>query len=700
MYCPLSWFSSGPPRPAAQRVFLCSRSLFASSTAAGGSASHPATTSSLPACPLCEYLGRAHLIPWPSTAPRAHLMPSAQAPSGQPLPQAAIAYPTPQAAMAYPTPQAAMAYPTPQAATKRQSATRTQETAEDDESDGSDDSDSHENGVLLPPAPAAKSDDTPDAEADQDNGGSKRQTKRAKKPPPPQPSIPTRTAEAPINEFAAIPAFDPSVLRCRSALELFKLYFEEPLWDHMVECTNKYGRAWAAEAENPWTDCTKDELMAFVGVLLHMRESHKPDLREYWVGTTLDLFCHQVFPRDRFLELFRCIHFADTDHAPDPRDTRRDRLFRLRTLYDSVRRRCREVAGVLGKDVVIDEMMVAFTGRTAMRVYMPAKPQKWGFKRENMLLYALVDCATNLLADFMIYTGKRDPEAIGKPEDIVMELLKGYTGSWRVLFCDNWYTSPALVQHLLDRQTYCAGTLQLRRKEGGSRPFGNVFAQGPFTFTVWQDKKPVVILSTGVKTLDTQQVTRWLGDSKVGYRRVNDVPCPSAVHSYRCHMGGVDLFDQFRASHEVCRRSSRWYLHLFFFMVNCSAINAWRLAAHISKHPPAGGVPPNFPLSLGKGELRPFLAQLSQELVGTFTARQQRFLVVLPTTHLHMPRYSPASFTCEWCRQEKKPRSRSRFFCPDCPPPTGRHPPPHLYLCVSCFEPYHRHLWPKGLLPA
>ena len=40
---------------------------------------------------------------------------------------------------------------------------------------------------------------------------------------------------------------------------------------------------------------------------------------------------------------------------------------------------------ILGKEITIDETMVAFRGRSAMRFYMPAKPNKWGFKFHSLV---------------------------------------------------------------------------------------------------------------------------------------------------------------------------------------------------------------------------------------------------------------------------------------------------------------------------
>ena len=52
--------------------------------------------------------------------------------------------------------------------------------------------------------------------------------------------------------------------------------------------------------------------------------------------------------------------------------------------------------------LTIDEMMIPFRGRCAFKIYMPAKPCKYGIK-----LFALVGTKTKYLFKAIIYTGKQ-----------------------------------------------------------------------------------------------------------------------------------------------------------------------------------------------------------------------------------------------------------------------------------------------------
>ena len=52
---------------------------------------------------------------------------------------------------------------------------------------------------------------------------------------------------------------------------------------------------------------------------------------------------------------------------------------------------------------------------------------------------------------------------------------------------------------------------------------------------------------------------------------------PSAVKVYNQTMGGVDLHDQFVANYRVRIRSKKWWRPHFNWVVNSSAVNAWRV---------------------------------------------------------------------------------------------------------------------------
>ena len=112
-----------------------------------------------------------------------------------------------------------------------------------------------------------------------------------------------------------------------------------------------------------------------------------PSLSEYWNG---DGFFGQDFIRDsgmsrtRFMNILTALHLCDLEQdrlneAKKARKEPYDPLLKLKPLLNEVQVACKAYY-VPGKNVSIDERMVAFKGRIGMKQYIRDKPTKWGFK--------------------------------------------------------------------------------------------------------------------------------------------------------------------------------------------------------------------------------------------------------------------------------------------------------------------------------
>ena len=161
--------------------------------------------------------------------------------------------------------------------------------------------------------------------------------------------------------------------------------------------------------------------------------------------------------RNRFQELWRFLHFADTTTI----DTA-DPLCRVKWVFDYLTVRFRRMFTPSDR-ICIDEGMLLWRGRLQFRVYNPAKPTKYGIKS-----YILCDSRTGYCHAMQPYVGTSS-----KMEDIVMNLLgddlldKGYT-----LYMDNYYNSVELCGELLRRKTHTVG-------DAPQEPWGAVRGQRP-----------------------------------------------------------------------------------------------------------------------------------------------------------------------------------------------------------------------------
>ena len=162
---------------------------------------------------------------------------------------------------------------------------------------------------------------------------------------------------------------------------------------------------------------------------------------------------------DRFELIKRYIHFNDNNKDERSQDESRDRLFKVRPLFEALRQNC--LPQEPEEYNSIDEQIISFKGRSFLRRYMPNKLHKWEFKvfPQNV--------TSGMLYDFEV-EGAPDPPRKEQVEelcyyqaDIVMRLCswlpkqKGYK-----LFFGDFFTFIELLVKLKKQKIWAAGTLR------------------------------------------------------------------------------------------------------------------------------------------------------------------------------------------------------------------------------------------------
>ena len=161
-----------------------------------------------------------------------------------------------------------------------------------------------------------------------------------------------------------------------------------------------------------------------------------------------------------------------------------------------------------------------------------------------------------------------------------MQMVRPYFNLGHQVFCDRFFTSPTLFEKLWEKGTAACGTLSTNRRGSPPQVKGkfnkqvrhssiaveDTSSESRMTCAMWIDKKPVVVLSTGVpQVLST--VRRRIDQRG---RERSEVPCPAS-------MGFVDQADAERGKFRAGRTSRRWWLYIYWFCVNSAIGNAHHL---------------------------------------------------------------------------------------------------------------------------
>lgn len=230
-----------------------------------------------------------------------------------------------------------------------------------------------------------------------------------------------------------------------SAKSYFDLFFTDNVWEIIVRETNKYHDYMVqnepAKHKMAWTPVTRDEMEAFVGILVLMGIVKLPRFRMYWMEDSL---LHQegvtsVMPHDRLLQIWRYFHLADNSVAP-ARDTPGfDKLYRVREFLNIVSHNI-STEYKLSRDISIDETMVPHKGRLSFKQYIKNKPTQWGIK-----LWVLSEARTGYVYRFQVYLGKENnnPER-NLARRVVRDLTTTVEGNNHHLYMDNFYCDPHL----------------------------------------------------------------------------------------------------------------------------------------------------------------------------------------------------------------------------------------------------------------
>ncbi|KAL2102438.1 hypothetical protein ACEWY4_001606 [Coilia grayii] len=379
---------------------------------------------------------------------------------------------------------------------------------------------------------------------------------------------------------------DKEMSNDNSALNFLSLFLSDDFWDLITKETNRYAHQFLASNDlqpnsrfHEWYDVTIPEMKAFIALHLSMGVVEKHELVDYWseFWLTYTPGFGKIMSRNRFQIILSFLHFNDNQNYIGRGQPGHDRLFKVRPIIDLIIPCFSNVYGPR-KELSLDEMTIAFKGRSTLKLYNPNKPDKYGYK-----VFVLSEAKSGYVLQWSMYTGQRADEhaEIGASHLVVSQLMAPYTGKGHEVYMDSYYTSPAVATELASKDTGLCGTVSSQRRgmpkalkpamlplSKGDDPV--FMRQGKMLACAWHDTKRVTMLSTVHGNTCVRKRIRGK-HSNSGYREINR---PLCVDQYNTFMGGVDTADQRMKTYLFPHRSRKWYNRIFNAILSISMVNA------------------------------------------------------------------------------------------------------------------------------
>ena len=160
-----------------------------------------------------------------------------------------------------------------------------------------------------------------------------------------------------------------------------------------------------------------------------------------------------------------------------------------------------------------------------------------------------------------------------------------------MLYLDNFFNSPTLVEKVFNREIYYLGTVRSEQKNMAIMKKNKDMKRGDIYFQYTNDKVAVKWFDNrGVKMfctcLEERNKVSTVTSRVKGKSATIPVSCPENIKDYNSGMRNVDLLDQKRATYKLNRKSSdgHYYLRSFFDRMDIPVVNSQSIGNNRLKH--------------------------------------------------------------------------------------------------------------------
>lgn len=363
-----------------------------------------------------------------------------------------------------------------------------------------------------------------------------------------------------------VPSLNGNALQVKTPLEAWSLLIDESIIDIVVIHTNAEIDRYIERGQNVVPIMKKhtdqNEVKAYFGLLYYagLFKVNHTRLEDLWSVHSLPLF-RAVMPLHRFKLLSFCIRFDDKDSRIER--LKNDRLACIREIWDKFVTNCRENY-TPGQNVTLDEQLLSFRGRCGFKIYIPAKPDKYGLK-----IVSINDAKTHYMFDAIPYVGsvpKLQEESV--PSFYVRTLCKSIYNTSRTVVMDNWFTSIPIVKKMRDEYGLTiVGTIRKNKTE-----IPACFKKRPTDDKNYQFcyRDGMTLLSYNPKNKKIVLILSSL--HKKGFAESNSKP--QMVLFYNDNKGGTDAFDKKCHDYSVVRKTCRWPVRFMYGILDQAGVNA------------------------------------------------------------------------------------------------------------------------------
>ena len=263
-------------------------------------------------------------------------------------------------------------------------------------------------------------------------------------------------------------------------------------------------------------------------------------------------------------------------HLADNRNLCNNKCAKIQPIYDITNKNLVQF-GIFAQNLSIDESMVPYFGRHSAKMFIKAKPIRFGYK-----IWTL--CSSDGYPFHLeIYTGRDPDRTRGPGETAIMKKLEILeTPSDHVIYFDNFFSSYDLFRELSEKGIRATGTVRINRTnkctlfkdviKKSDRGTFDYKSDGNVLFCTWKDSSVVSIGTNFDSVFPFHSCSRY----SVSQRKKVSIQQPNLIRNYNMNMGGVDVYDKLLSSYRPTIRGKKWWWNLFINALNTLTIASWK----------------------------------------------------------------------------------------------------------------------------